>query len=507
MKSGTTDAQPSGANPGGGGGGGIYFTEVFNVAPEKLEAYGAFNVSLINDLPLFVDPFLLFNSQNDEYQALHASIIRYVTFLRDKSVAGLVTPGLLKAWFMFGEIEQNWLGFSLVGNGGRGLGPKFARALNRNLNTVFSSFGAERVTRGSHLEKLTLIEDGVGRDNISDFTTNLIKDFLLRYSETFALEHLNPDQRRAVVVPKVSFNYDTESWQSGRFELPFFNGEYVLLTPKDLLTRDNTWINRPELLECIDDIAASLEDDTLRAQINNHLYRQLSKEKEPTEEELRAARAATVAEFPQLIEQYIRTKEESGDDALSVSKERVQETERIFVDEVRLLRFALQHNTAFYQTPSTTFAEARERVLYLKDVIENQDGYRAFYQNGKVITQETQLHIFYLLTWFGSASDVNREVNNGRGPVDFKISKSALDRTLIEFKLASNKKLKQNLEKQVEIYQKANKQANAMTVITFFTEAEQAKIDRILRELKRTDDPNVIVIDARRDNKPSASVA
>lgn len=106
MKTGTAGAQPSGTTPGGGGGG-IYFNDVFDVAPEKLEAYGAFNVSLINDLPMFVDPFLLFNSKDDEYQALHESIIRYVRFLRDKSVAGLVTPGLLKAWFMFGEIEQN----------------------------------------------------------------------------------------------------------------------------------------------------------------------------------------------------------------------------------------------------------------------------------------------------------------------------------------------------------------------------------------------------------------
>ena len=46
-----------------------------------------------------------------------------------------------------------------------------------------------------------------------------------------------------------------------------------------------------------------------------------------------------------------------------------------------------------------------------------------------------------------------------------------------------------------------------MTVITFFTESEQEKVHRILRELKRTNDPNVILIDARRDNKPSASVA
>ena len=37
--------------------------------------YGAFNVSLINDLPLFVDPFLLFNSTKAEYRALHEDVI------------------------------------------------------------------------------------------------------------------------------------------------------------------------------------------------------------------------------------------------------------------------------------------------------------------------------------------------------------------------------------------------------------------------------------------------
>jgi hypothetical protein len=145
--------------------------------------------------------------------------------------------------------------------------------------------------------------------------------------------------------------------------------------------------------------------------------------------------------------------------------------------------------------------------MYLKDVVENQDGYRAFYRDGQLITQEKHLQIFYLLTWFGTAADVNREVNNGRGPVDFKVSKGALDRTVIEFTLASNKKLKQNLENQVEIYQAANKPSKALTVITFFSENEETRVKGILKELKRENDPNVILIDGRNDNKPSESVA
>jgi hypothetical protein len=39
---------------------------------------------------------------------------------------------------------------------------------------IFHDFGEERITKGGHLEKLCLIKEGVGRDNISDFTTNLI---------------------------------------------------------------------------------------------------------------------------------------------------------------------------------------------------------------------------------------------------------------------------------------------------------------------------------------------
>src|ERR1022692_211389 len=100
---------------------GVLFTDFFKVDAAKLETYGAFNISLVSDLPLFIDPFLLFNSKKPEYQALHDQIIRYLEFLRDKSVAGDVSKGHLEAWYHFGEVDETWLGFSKVGNQGRGL--------------------------------------------------------------------------------------------------------------------------------------------------------------------------------------------------------------------------------------------------------------------------------------------------------------------------------------------------------------------------------------------------
>lgn len=40
-----------------------YFTDCFNINEDVLNQYGAFNISLINDLPLFIDPFLFIRKQ------------------------------------------------------------------------------------------------------------------------------------------------------------------------------------------------------------------------------------------------------------------------------------------------------------------------------------------------------------------------------------------------------------------------------------------------------------
>ena len=212
----------------------IYFADFFNVSFEELEMFGAFNISLINDLPLFIDPFLLFNSNKRDYQELHSNILRYMKFLRDKATSSRLGTGLISSWYVFPEVKQSWLGFSKVGNSGLGLRDDFAFALHRNLNIILSNFGEEKITRSSHLEKLCLIKDGVGRDKISDFTTNLIKDYLLQFTQEFAKHHIRKEFRKQVAVNKVRFNYETESWESDQFDLPWYNDNYVLLTPKDM---------------------------------------------------------------------------------------------------------------------------------------------------------------------------------------------------------------------------------------------------------------------------------
>lgn len=484
----------------------IYFSDFFEVSPGAVERYGAFNVSLVADLPLFVDPFLLFNSRKRKYRQLHDGMIAYLRFLRDKSADQNLAPSLIKAWYLFPEVKENWLGFSFSGNVGHGLGRIFAGALHTNLGRLLSTFGQETVTKGSHLEKLCLIQPGVGKDNISDFTNNLIKGFLLEYTQTFALRRIKPNFRRVFGVPKVSFNYQTETWEPGRFELPCFNGSYVLLTPRDILTRDDTWINRTDLVDRFLDIPQAVPDAVLRAQINNYFRKVLPRK--PSRKDERAAAAQTLLQFPALVDYYIKYKEEHGDQAVSASEQKVLFSHQLYIDQFRQIAELLSRKTAFYTLPGNTYSEARQRVIFFKDVIENKGGHRLFYVKGKPIEREEDAHILYRMTWYASTVDVTREANDGRGPVDFKVSQGSADKTLVEFKLAKNSQLASNLQRQAEIYEKASDATQpTIKVIIYFSVSEKKRVERILQKLKLSGNPNIILVDARRDNKPSGSKA
>lgn len=483
----------------------VYFSDVFGVTEAELEDYGAFNISVVVDLPLFVDPFLLFDSPKPEYRKLHDDIIGYLGILRDLSQQGNVADARIQHLYCFREVEQNWLGFSQSGNGGRGLGIGFARALSQSLSSLFPDFGSESITKGSHLEKLTLIREGVGRDMISDFTTNLIKAFLCEYTQKFAQDHIDPSLLAEFAVPHSRFSPTTNTWRPERYKLPKLGEDYVLLTPKDILTKDDTWINKEDYYREYHEIPTAIGDAQLRAQVNAYFESILPNN--PDKKERDKAIRMTTVKFPQLIDYFIKYKEDTGAIARRRSIEKVEESGAVYIRNYGDLIDLLEKLTDFYREPLNSKEAAREKALFLKDVIENKGGHRIFYINGKPIKREEDLQILYRLVWHGTSFDVSREVNDGRGPADFKISKGAKGKTLVEMKLASNTALQRNLETQAPIYQKASDAEHAIKVILFFTSAEGNKIIKVLKELRIDTSNDIILIDARLDNKPSGSKA
>ena len=149
----------------------------------------------------------------------------------------------------------------------------------------------------------------------------------------------------------------------------------------------------------------------------------------------------------------------------------------------------------------SSYEEAIYRVKLLKRFIENNNGNRVFRSPENQNESTFQLVLKSICS--DSIWDINSEVDNGRGPVDFTVSGGANDKTVIELKLAKSSKLKQNLQYQVDIYKKANHTKEAVIAILYFNKNERARTLKILMELNLDKHKNIILIDG--EEKPSAS--
>ena len=82
------------------------FSEKFNVGRKEIDNFGAIDISLVSDIPMFVDPILIFNSSKREYRKLHNKMIKYMYFLAQKARKGL-NKAEIKTWFSFNEVCNN----------------------------------------------------------------------------------------------------------------------------------------------------------------------------------------------------------------------------------------------------------------------------------------------------------------------------------------------------------------------------------------------------------------
>lgn len=481
----------------------IHFSDFFDIDSKVLDDYGAFDVSLMTDMPVFIDPFRLYASDKPEYQDLHESIIRYLCFLRDYCQANrTLDSGKMQEYFCFPEVRNLYMGFSETGNKGRGLGPEFARLLHRCFTGKLKDFGKETVTQSSHLEKLCIIADGIGRDFVSDFSANLIKGFLLQYTECFAQKYLKADRCEIRAINRAYFDFDKNVWKDKEYYLPIHEDDFVLLAPRDILTRDETWISHRGLLRSFNRLPITIGDDALRSKLNELIGSVCHSSRCISDREKKRAYQTFLELHPEIADWYIKEQEDHKEEALRSLSEIISDTESTFVSGTRDAAATLQF-LGFYKQPLTSLEEARAKIGLFKTFIEDNDGYRLFYdKEGRHLT-ESHMQLAFRLLWYGSDKDVNREVNNGRGPVDFKISFGNGDKCIIEFKWASNSKLKENLQFQPEIYARANGTKNKLCVVLYTSKKELARVEKVLQDIGKTGDKDIILIDASK--KKSAS--
>ena len=481
----------------------LVFSEYFEVAEDVLDEYGALNICMTSDLPLFIDPFLLFASDKPEYQEQHSKIVSHLISLKKMAVEDKENVNL--NLFKFPEIKQNWLGLCKYGNNGKGLGGKFARDIISAFNGFYSNFGDETISTATHIEKLTLVGSGIGKDFISDFTANLMFEYLLDYTQNFARKYLKPHQRKIFSV-RCIYDEKLMTWNPKEYELPYFflerKGDFILLTPLDILTKDDSFISHSELSGDFSRITNSIGNAALRNSVNSYFRKALPII--PRKADMELAISKTINQFPEILDYYIKQKEDKREQSKEVSKEKIDKIRNELINTLTSFCDNLIKQSNFFDIKPTSYDEALKRTFYLKDNIENNDGYRIFYQKGQPIATEDTIQRIFRLTWYASPFDVNSEVNNGRGPADYKVSYGSGDSTIVEFKLAKSSSLKKNLQNQTEIYKKASKSISDIKVILCYSKTEVAKVNRIIERIKQKGAENIIIIDA--SPKMSASL-
>lgn len=487
------------------------FSDFFEISEDVVEDYGAFNISLVSDLPLFIDPFRLFNTISGQYKVLHEEIIKYLVFLRDKSLAGKLDDATLEDLFTFPEVKQNWLGYSKTSNKGSGLGMEFAIALDKNFK-ILNKFGKEKIT-GSHLEKLTLINDGVGRDNISDFTTNLIKEYLLNYTQTFAQKYLPKKFRQVHGIQKVKFNYKTKVWEDGTFELPNYDNSikdnYVILTPYDLLTKDETWINREDLLSRFQKIANSVDSHILKRRVNDHFQERLEKitpkvknkdgsDKKPAAKHKKQAASETIEKYPEILDYFIKYKEDHREEADATSSLKVVESKLLYLRQFSKLAENLSDSTNFYKTNSSTYDGCLTKLKILKKIIENENGNEIFHFNKEPVDDEDNLSILFRMTW---KAHLTQKATTDDIAEIITVWKKPKAKLKIVLKLSTNPALKKTLEKLRDAYKESSTKQEYILVIVHYSSEELTSVKSSLKSLGMSEHKNIVFINSEKTEK------
>lgn len=293
-----------------------------------------------------------------------------------------------------------------------------------------------------------------------------------------------------------------------------------MLTPFDILREDEPSINRDDFYNSHERIRAAIENDTLRAYVNNYIGEAVRRYEENQKRNRRAIKEKSiqkiekdafqeiVKEYPELYDYYIKLREADTDDIrLQCMQELNKQLEKLLLASKNLISLFNQNG---YSTDESQSAreEAKKRLVFFKHIIEECDGYKNLYVKGEKIAKENDLQRLFRFVWYGTNYKVDAEPNNGRGQADFIVSIGQKNQNIVEFKLASNSTL-DHVFTQVKIYEAANCSDGSLIAIFYFSESEYLTSRQIVIDAgyENMINDSIYLIDCRNDNKPSASIA
>jgi hypothetical protein len=194
------------------------------------------------DLRLCIDPFLLYKNKREDLRSAHRLLLSmfeeaFQAFRggRDDRARQLVS---------FPEAREIGFGYARDSTRGRGVGP----ALGDLVVDVIRESPA-LVNRGlRHVEELQLLSVGIAEDRISDVAANVLRRFLIEYTQKQS-ELWRIPLTSGVPVEHI-WDPEEAGWVDGYFDLPTdpVGGRPLLLVPRWIVRR-LPWINYGDYLK------------------------------------------------------------------------------------------------------------------------------------------------------------------------------------------------------------------------------------------------------------------
>jgi len=188
------------------------------------------------DIPLYVDPFLLWKSPSQQDNALHTTITNSFNHL-NYLVKKKREDEALSILISISECHEVGLGVSKTRKG-----TKISKQQAQNILNLFKDIPEYSQFGFTHFEIIQLYISGISKDRISDITCNYLKSFLIDYTIEQCELHNIPIE--GVILESI-YNYKTKKLDlNQKVYLPVNpkTKEPLIFTPKRWL-RFNTWIN------------------------------------------------------------------------------------------------------------------------------------------------------------------------------------------------------------------------------------------------------------------------
>jgi hypothetical protein len=193
------------------------------------------------DVPVGIDPFLLYKSRNPEYRKLHEILLGAFNAGIDAVELGAIADA--RQILDFPEVSAIGMGYTRNSKQGSGVGTHLTNLI---VETLLGS-PSLRESGVRHVEEMQLLSAGIGPDRISDIAGNILKRFLIEYTQR-QCALWNIALTPGVPVSHI-YNPTTQCWDDSYEDLPVssINGSPTLLVPRRLV-RALPWINYDDFM-------------------------------------------------------------------------------------------------------------------------------------------------------------------------------------------------------------------------------------------------------------------